>query len=285
MESRNIDNGAGAVRFVIMSDLHLSKKPWQVRRALRMGAGADGVLLVGDLTNDGTPAQMVLMQQCIADCLPDTPVFAVAGNHDYPYQPSPMIREGMCDYPALQDWLLKRQPYLYELDDSSAYAVRVRDAEIIGLNCVWHWRRFKFLDGAQLRWLESHLNSTDAKWHIILCHAPLLAHNPKRSDTKPYLSRDEQLQKILDAHENILFISGHTHISMESAVSCVEHDALRNNYYINDGSIRPTTVLTAEGLPAEEPPDGSIVELCIHEDGLLITAISATTGEEIFRME
>ena len=95
-----MDNGAGAVRFVIMSDLHLSKKPWQVRRALRMGAGADGVLLVGDLTNDGTPAQMVLMQQCIADCLPDTPVFAVAGNHDYPYQPSPMIREGMCDYPA-----------------------------------------------------------------------------------------------------------------------------------------------------------------------------------------
>ena len=43
--------------------------------------------------------------------------------------------------------------------------------------------------------------------------------------------------------------------------------------------------LTADGLPAEEPADGSIVELCIHEDGLLITAISATTGEEIFRME
>ena len=273
------------MRFVIMSDLHLSKQPWQVRKALRMGAGADGVLLAGDLTNDGTPVQMALMRQCIADCLPDTPVFTVAGNHDYPHQPSPMIREGMYDYPALQDWLLKRQPYPYELDDSGAYAVRVGDVEIIGLNCIWHWRRFKFLDGTQLRWLESHLNSTDARWHMILCHAPLLAHNPKRSDTKPYLSRDEQLQKILDAHENILFISGHTHISMESAVSCVEHDALRNNYYINDGSIRPTTVLTADGLPAEEPADGSIVELCIHEDGLLITAISATTGEEIFRME
>ena len=71
---------------------------------------------------------------------------------------------------------------------------------------------------------------------------------------------------------------------MESAVSCVEYDALRNNYYINDGSIRPTTVLTADGLSAEEPADGNIVELYIHEDGLLITAISATTGEEIFRI-
>ena len=41
-----------------MSDLHLSKKPWQVRKALKMGENAHMVLLVGDLTNDGTPEQL-----------------------------------------------------------------------------------------------------------------------------------------------------------------------------------------------------------------------------------
>lgn len=264
-----------------MSDLHLSKKPWQVRKALKMGEDADAVLLAGDLTNDGTHEQMKLIYQCISEILPDTPVLAVAGNHDYPHQPSPMIREGICDYPSLQDWLLNRQPHPYILDDSGAWAVRVGEVEIIGLNCVEHWRRFKFKDGAQLKWLEQCLDNSDALWHIILCHAPLLAHNPKRSDIKPYLSRDEQLQKIIDTHKNIIFISGHTHVSMESPIGCVEHDEAQNIIYINDGSIRPTTLLTAEGLPEAEPSEGNIVELEIAGTNITITARSVADGEPI----
>lgn len=269
------------MKIIVMSDLHLSKKPGQVCRALKMGVGADAVLLPGDLTNDGTPEQMRLMHRCIVQSLPEAPVLAVAGNHDYPHQPSPMLREGICDYPALQNWLLSRQPYPYVLDDSGAWAVRMGEIEIIGLNCVWHWRRFKFQNGAQLNWLENHLNTSDAHWHIILCHAPLLAHNPKRSDTKPYLSRDEQLQRIVDAHKNILFISGHTHVSMESPAGCVEHDKARNNVYINDGSIRPTTLLNAEGLPGAEPADGNMVELLIEENRITVTGISVQTGQKI----
>lgn len=266
------------MKIIVMSDLHLSKKPWQVRKALKMGEGADAVLLVGDLTNDGTPAQLALMHQCIAEVLPDTPVFAVAGNHDYPHQPSPMIREGFCDFETLQEWLLRRRPYPYVLDDSGAWAVRMGEIEIIGLNCVWHWRRFKFKDGAQLNWLEDHLETNDARWRIMLCHAPLLAYNPKHSDTKPYLSRDEKLQSILDGNRNIIFISGHTHVSMESPVNCVEHDTARNNIYINDGSIRPTTKLTADGLPEAESADGNVVELLINENQVMATVFSTKTG-------
>ena len=42
------------MKFLVMSDLHLSKKPWQVRKALNMGKDADAALLAGDLTNDGS---------------------------------------------------------------------------------------------------------------------------------------------------------------------------------------------------------------------------------------
>lgn len=269
------------MKIVAMSDLHLSKKPWQVRRALAMARDADLVLLVGDLVNDGTPEQFERMRKCISEVLPDTPVLAVAGNHDYPRWPSPMIREGICDYPALQDWLLARQKYPYILDDSGAYAVPVGDMEVIGINCAWHWRRFKFADGAQLRWLEDRLNSSDVGWHILLCHAPLLAHNPKRSDHKPYLSRDGQLQRIMDAHRNIIFISGHTHISMESG-GCVEHDVARNNIYINDGSIRPTTVLKEDGKAVPESGDGNLVELEFNEDQITVTGVSLRTGQKYF---
>ena len=269
------------MKFLVMSDLHLSKKPWQVRKALKMGTDADAVLLVGDLTNDGTPEQITLMQQSIAEVLTNTPVLAVPGNHDYPHFPTPMIREEFCDFEALQDWLLIRQPYPYVLDDSGAWAVRLGEVEIIGLNCVWHWRRFKFKDGAQLKWLEQHLDNSDARWHIVLCHAPLLAHNPKRSDTKPYLSRDEQLQKIIDAHKNIIFISGHTHVSMESPIGCVEHDEIRNNIYINEGSIRPTTLLEDTGLPRAEPAVGNIVEIQTIGREVAVKVLSLEDGSEI----
>lgn len=269
------------MRLMVMSDLHLSKKPWQVRCALKMGADAAAVLLVGDLTNDGTPEQMELMQRCIRETLPDTPVLAVAGNHDYPHQPSPMLREGICDYPALQDWLLSQLPCPYLLDDSGAYAARMGEIEIIGLNCVSHWRRFKFPYGAQLAWLERHLDTSDARRHILLCHAPLSAHHPKRSDTRPYLSRDEHLQKIIDDHGGILFISGHTHISMESPVNCVEHDEARNNIYLSDGSTRPTTLLTEDGRPEEKAADGNVVQLVMDENRIRITAISARTSQPV----
>ena len=270
------------MRFLVMSDLHLSKKPWQVRKALKMGEDADAVLLAGDLTNDGTHEQISLMQQSIAEMLPDTPVLAVAGNHDYPHFPSPMIREGYCDFEALQDWFLARHPYPCVMDESGAWTIRIGDVEIIGLNCIWHWRRFKFKDGAQLNWLEKHLKNSDIRWHIILCHAPLLAHNPKRSDTKPYLSRDEKLQSIIDDNKNIIYISGHTHVSMESMVNCVEYDEAHHNLYINDGSIRPTTKLTADGLPEAEPADGNVVELLVSENQISVTGISMKTEQRIF---
>ena len=157
------------------------------------------------------------------------------------------------------------------------------EIEIIGLNCVWHWQRFKFMDGAQLNWLENHLETSDAGWHIILCHAPLLAHNPKRSDTKPYLSRDEKLQSIIDAHENIVFVSGHTHVSIESPVDCVEYDGVHHNLYINDGSIRPITKLTEDGLPEAEPAEGNVVELLVGEDRMIVTGISMKAGQRIAR--
>lgn len=273
----------GMVKLTVMSDLHLNKKPWQARRALTLGADADAVLLVGDLVNDGTPEQLELMGRCIEEVLPDTPVLSVTGNHDYPRQPGAMVRQGLCDYPALQDWLLTRQPFPYILDDSGAYAVRVGEVEIVGLNCASHWRRFKFPDGAQLKWLESHLDTSDGAWRVILCHAPLLAHNPKRGDTKPYLSRDDQLQKLVDAHDHIIFISGHTHVSMESPIPCVELDQARSNLYINDGSIRPTTLLTADGRPETKPAEGNVVELRIDGNRVTVAALSAKTGDKIFR--
>ena len=66
---------------------------------------------------------------------------------------------------------------------------------------------------------------------------------------------------------------------MESPIACVEEDEARNNIYINAGSIRPTALLTAEGLPETEAANGNILELSVEGVRIKITVISTETGQ------
>lgn len=276
-----------AQHFLVMTDLHLSSKPWKVRKALSMGKDYDAVLITGDMTNDGTQEQMELFWQCVNEIIPDVPVFTVTGNHDYSRDPLPQIPHGVCDYPALQQKLLNRADTMgisYQQDDSGAYVATMGDTEIVGLNAATHWRRFKFPDNAQLEWLVSHLQASEAKRHIILCHAPLRLHHPYRPENgECYLSRDSVLQRIIDAAQTeVIFLSGHTHYFMNCHEGCVEM-AERNHLYINAGSIRPTALKPDELLQPECWTEGNVVELLIGENWTTVTGISIKTGQKIAR--
>lgn len=274
-------------RFLVMTDLHLSSKPWQVRKALSLARGYDAVLIAGDMTNDGTQAQLELFWKCVSEVIPEIPVFAVTGNHDYPADPLPRIQYGICDYPVLQQMLLDRAEGMgipCRQDKSGAYAATIGDTEIIGLNAISHWRRFAFPENAQLEGLKQHLFESKAKRHIVLCHAPLRLHNPYRPENgECYLSRDKVLQQIIDeTPSEVIFLSGHTHYSMNCRDGCVEM-AERNHLYINAGSIRPTALKPDEPLQPECWTEGNVVELLIGENQTTVTGISMKTGQRISR--
>ena len=273
-----------AVRLGFVTDLHLSGRPWQVGRALVMAGAGDGVLCAGDMVNDGTPEQFALLRQLIADRLPPaTPLLAVAGNHDFPAQP-----DGGEGFYALQDRLLDRAERLglaVERDGSGAWAARLGDIDIVGLNAAVPGRRLAFQRQGQLPWLDGHLTDTAAPWHVVLCHAPLLAHNPqrRRPGDMPYFSRDGQLQGILESHRNILFLSGHTHISMNCPAGCVEADRARSILYVNGGSVRTTTLKAEEPLRPREWTEGNMLWLELAPGRAEITAVSLASGKRIAR--
>ena len=273
--------------FSVMSDLHLSVKPGRIRRALRLAKDADGVLLPGDLTNDGTPEQFDLFRQCIEEELPNVPVLAVAGNHDYPLNPLPMIYAGVESCDRFQTWLLERASQMGAdcvEDACGAYSVLLKGIDIVGLNAVSHWRRFVFPHGAQISWLDAHLNSQPKGKRIVLCHAPLLKHNPGRNQQDaPYLSRDQSIQKIIDANHSVIFLSGHTHISLNDAAGCVEYDRVCDNLYVNDSSVAPTVLSTPELLADREWVDGAILRLGIGEESVEIVSQSLSSGKKIAR--
>ncbi|MBQ2955441.1 MAG: metallophosphoesterase family protein [Clostridia bacterium] len=274
------------MRIGVMSDLHLSSKPWRVRKAMRLLKDTDCVLIAGDMTNDGLPAQLERFYQLIEEELPGVPVLAVTGNHDYPVRPLPLIRTGIDDYHALQEKLLERALSLGAsclCDASGAYHARLNGCSFFGLNAVSHFRRFVFPDGKQLDFLRERLRAcTDAR-RFILCHAPLQHHNPNAADrlAAPYLSRDGRIQSMIDEAGSVMFISGHTHVSLNDAAGCIEHDAARGNIYLNDSSVT-RTALSGENAPSEWT-DGAVVTISLYERHTEITARSVSSGRIISR--
>ena len=270
-----------AMRFSVLTDLHLSGKPWRITQALK-ATESDTLFLLGDATNDGLPDQFSLFQACIRDTVPEKVIFPVPGNHDITHPRFNL--PGTAAYSGFQETLLSKaaeKGYTVDRRESSlAYAVRVGRADVIGLQCVTDGRKFLFPEGKQfLGWLEARLDSfPDAARHIILCHAPLLHHNPHRNEGAPYLNRDKELQAILDRHTNILFLSGHTHVSPNLPRGSADWDAERNNIYLDCGSAVETDTGGGQELMAPDWQDGVVTELAVSEDAVEISMRSVKTG-------
>jgi len=285
-ESRRTQPIAPALRLCLMSDLHMTKKPFRLRNAIRMGSEYDAILFAGDITNDGTPEQFERVRQIIEEEAPDTPVIAVCGNHDWPHRPLPEVYDGVSNYYLFQRWLLERAQRMgleTQEDGSGAFVVRIKGVPIFGLNAVSNFRRFVFRDGKQLDWLEGQLSAEDDGYKIVMCHAPLRAHRPAKESEAPYLSRDARLQAIIDGAQNVIFHSGHTHVTLNEMHGCIEGDSVRGNVYLNDGSICLTTFREHEPLEPEGWLAGAVAELSIAQDEVEIAGRTIYGGKRFGR--
>ena len=277
---------APELRLCLMSDLHMTRKPFRLRNAIRMGSAYDAILFAGDITNDGTAEQIEQVKRIIEEEAPHTPVIAVCGNHDWPRMPLPEVYDGVSNYYLFQRWLLERAQRLgleTQEDSSGAFAVRIRNVTIFGLNAVSHFRRFVFHDGRQLDWLENQLSAAGDGYKIVMCHAPLRAHRPAKEREAPYLSRDARLQAIIDGAQNVIFHSGHTHVTLNEMQGCVELDRERGNAYLNDGSICVTTFREHEPLEQEGWLAGAVAELSIAENEIEIAGRTIYGGRRFGR--
>ena len=127
----------------------------------------------------------------------------------------------------------------------------------------------------QLRFLDHRLRVSDAKWRIVLCHAPLLAHNPQGGRQEvPYLTVDHQLQKILDGRKHTIYLSGHTHLSPNSAQGCAEYQQDGKRIYLSAGSVCPTALHAETSMSPPEWASGIYWELALREGSAELCARS-----------
>lgn len=259
----------------LISDLHLYRKTYRVIKAFDCIQDVDLLLMAGDIADRGTEEQYDLLARCIQETIPNIPVLSVSGNHDVPL-------EDDTNYRRFESYLHKRCTDIKIIcDESGAFTVDIDDhTDLFGLNPIYKRHQQKMFsfpeDGQQLCYLEERLLNSKAKRHIIMCHAPLIAHNPQRSiGMPPYFPKkyDTQLQDIVNRFGNVIFLSGHTHLT-----PFVEFDKAYNNLYINDGSICPTTVKDGNG----DTMQGNVTELELLSDGVNVKIYGINTKAEFY---
>lgn len=268
-------------RFSILTDLHLSAKTRKITRALK-ATESDTIFLLGDSTNDGLPEQFDRFKACIAETVPDKTIFSVTGNHDVLHGSREDSSDGCRNYAAFQRCLLEKAEgngyaVSYAPNDR-AYSVQIGDLDVIGLQCVTTKRMFIFPEGKQIDWLENHMETASASWRIVLCHAPLLAHNPNRNTGQPYLHKNKRIQEIVDRKGRIIFLSGHTHVSPNVLTGNGEYDKEHHNIYLDCGSVVATDTSREAGLMSPDWKDGCKAELSVTRDEIEICMSSIESG-------
>ena len=256
----------------LMSDIHLVRNTQRLMYALEALEGTELLLLAGDLTDKGLPEQYALLLACIRARLGDVPVYCVSGNHDNP-------KRDDAAYRAFERSI--RPDAAAGADASGAFHQDLGGGvDLTGLNPVYHQKLFFFPDRAlQLDFLQRQLESSPAALHIVLCHPPLLAHNPQRTAAMPpYIAKEQndRLQRITDRTGSILFLSGHTHLA-----PTVEWDAVHGNLYINAGSICPTNKGSAGG----EIQQGNVTLLDITDGRVSVHIRGIHTDVQFFRQD
>lgn len=168
-----------------------------VAAVLRLPQPPLGVLLSGDLVEDGSPAAYAQLRELLAP-LP-CPLWPLPGNHDE----RQALRAAFADLPVLQQ--TAGEPYIQ-------YEVRLPGLRLLALDSVEPGAAHGALCGARLAWLAAAL-ARDAHTPVLLAlhHPPFKTHLPAM-DRMALQQGAAELGALLAAHPQVQrVVCGHLH--------------------------------------------------------------------------
>lgn len=204
------------IRFGVMSDTHINGKKQKGRQFAFddfYGKELDAVLHAGDITNDGTTEEFMLMQELIERSGSDISFLAVSGNHD-----DMGTKDGKSSFFA---WLHEKnlRNGVITTGCENLFSTRIQSIHVIGIEQICEKGDLHVLGEDTLEQLDQILTESDGEYlRIVLCHYPVSQYvcGAKENSKRHYIYENKKLFGILEAHGNILYITGHTHNSFDS---------------------------------------------------------------------
>lgn len=217
-------------RFAIISDLHIALPPtiWNHPNRFHLvevsipafeialkhlkTLDIDFLLLPGDLTQHGEPANHQWLQQHLAN-LP-FPTYVIPGNHDVPGFKATERSIGLEDFPYYY------QQFGYENPHQLYYTCKILpDLQLIALNSNTfdaEGQQLGCLDSQQLAWLGEVLTQVQDQTVLVMVHHNVVEHLPAQSQhqlgQRYMLDHADQLRQMLRAAGVQLVFTGHLHV-------------------------------------------------------------------------
>lgn len=157
----------------------------------------DLVLLTGDLTERGSPAEYALVSEALAPL--NMPVYAVPGNHDDPK----VAREALPRYmPVAPD----------APDGACCYHLRHGALHLVALDTVVAGKSHGALHAEQLAWLARTLAANRGEPILIFMHHPPLPTGIEAMDACSLLAGADALAALVRDHGSVQgLLCGHLH--------------------------------------------------------------------------
>jgi tartrate-resistant acid phosphatase type 5 len=265
--------GAGSLNFLVISDWGAKGSTSQVAVARQMARTAESqkasfVLTCGDnyhgsgIASADSPRWKTEFEDVYAAPSLMIPWYPSLGNHDHRGKVQAEI-----DYSNRSTrWKLPARYYSHTegIDDlNKALFVHLDTSPFVA---AYHKKgsayRVQGLDPkAQLRWLESTLSQSRARWKIVLGHHPIYSSAPGHGDTKELIA---EVLPVLQKHGVEMYFCGHDHV-LEYLV-----DGGINFFVCGGGSSHRTVKQRAD------------VRFCAASTGFLSVTLKAAEAEARF---
>lgn len=236
--------GSKRYSFGALSDVHVGDSmKARFKKTLTYLADVEKVAFTcisGDLTNEGTDAQLQAFGQYLNEYSPNTPVYVVTGNHDLQSRTS----EAPFDF---------MQPYVGQ--DLYYTFTQGNDVFIMfGMSGWYSYTRSQTFSDASLQWLYETLEANRNKRCFLFAHPPRFDGSGKPYEPVPTGdlltgTTGTVFKSLLEHYKNVIFFHGHTHISFEAQkdVSYANYDRMYGCHSVHIPSLMAVKTINSTG--------------------------------------
>ena len=224
------DAGAKLYSFGALSDVHIQYDTAQAdfQRALEYLNAQEDVAFTcvcGDLTSNGTSAELTTYKNAVQMYSPNTPVYAIMGNHD--------VRSNLMD--SIQDYT--GNPLYYSVSHGNDVFIFVGN--------VADWTT-AVLSTAELQWLYETLEANRNKRCFLFEHirptegcGNALGLYQRSGTTDWGGATGAVFESLLSHYKNIIFFHGHSHLKfyLQEYDKLANYDKIRGSHSVHVPSI------------------------------------------------